>query len=89
MSDEKNKDKALNALKKKFNSGGRVNARRGGRRNGLSFSKEDVNTTQAREFFKNTSKNSSIAELLNFGSSLIDFNFLIFFTKISATFSPR
>ena len=32
MSDEKNKGKALNALKKKFNSGGRVNARRGGRR---------------------------------------------------------
>jgi hypothetical protein len=58
MSDEKNKDKALNALKKKFNSGGRVNARRGGRRNGLSFSKEDVNTAQAREFFKNTSKTS-------------------------------
>ena len=30
MTDEKKKDKALNALKKKFNTGGRVNARRGG-----------------------------------------------------------
>ena len=33
MTDEKKKGKALNALKKKFNTGGRVNARRGGRRN--------------------------------------------------------
>ena len=32
MTDEKKKGKALNALKKKFNTGGRVNARRGGRR---------------------------------------------------------
>ena len=56
MTDEKKKGKALNALKKKFNTGGRVNARRGGKRNGLSFSKEDVNTAQAREFFRNTSK---------------------------------
>jgi hypothetical protein len=30
MTDEKKKGKALNALKKKFNTGGRVNARRGG-----------------------------------------------------------
>jgi len=32
MTDEKKKGKALNALKKKFNTGGRVNARRGGRK---------------------------------------------------------
>ena len=56
MTDEKKKGKALNALKKKFNTGGRVNARRGGRRNNLSFSKEDLNTAQAKEFFRSTSK---------------------------------
>ena len=56
MTDEKKKDKALNALKKKFNTGGRVNARRGGRQNNLSFSKEDLNTAQAKEFFRRTSK---------------------------------
>jgi hypothetical protein len=56
MTDEKKKGKALNALKKKFNTGGRVNARRGGRQNNLSFSKEDLNTAQAKEFFRSTSK---------------------------------
>jgi hypothetical protein len=56
MTDEKKKGKALNALKKKFNTGGRVNARRGGRKNNLSFSKEDLNTAQAKEFFRSTSK---------------------------------
>ena len=59
MTDEKKKGKALNALKKKFNTGGRVNARRGGRRNNLSFSKEDLNTAQAKEFFRSTSKTSA------------------------------
>ena len=59
MTDEKKKGKALNALKKKFNAGGRVNARRGGRRNNLSFSKEDLNTAQAKEFFRSTSKTSA------------------------------
>jgi hypothetical protein len=56
MTDEKKKGKALNALKKKFNAGGRVNARRGGKQNNLSFSKEDLNTAQAKEFFRSTSK---------------------------------
>jgi hypothetical protein len=57
MSDKKlTYGKGLNALKKKFNTGGRVNARSGGRQNNLSFSKEDLNTAQAKEFFRSTSK---------------------------------